>query len=419
MKKSFLALAVAALAATSIASTASATTVYDKDGTSMAIYGRVQSVYYSEQQSGVSNDEGSFNSSARLGVDVRTPLTSGIAAFAKAEWEAANGNNTVDTEDGFDARYLWVGLDFGQFGQVKVGKFEEAIKYAIGPTDHWEDSGCTGLAGNDDRREGVVQYQWSGYGVDAFLSYAFAKDAEQLDGAYFANNRETVDIDYSVSAALGYTSPDVLFGPIGIRAGFLYGKFADGEGNTAFTGLNDKGEYLEGTGRNVYGADFVNEQDPSAGYTYAVYDDYTQFAVSAFWGSLAQGPYVAAVYQQREFSGNVRGTAGVDVTGVSSPDYTVQGYEFTCAYTFANGLRLATGYEVQTVDFDDESADVDAATIPVLALWRINPNFDVWAEARFDAGTDDDEKDRNKNFDKVVGTTYAEDFFALGIRYNF
>lgn len=418
MKKSFLALAVAALAATSIASTASATTVYDKDGTSMAIYGRVQSVYYSEQQSGVSNDEGSFNSSARLGVDVRTPLTSGIAAFAKAEWEGANGNNTVDTEDGFDARYLWVGLDFGQFGQVKVGKFEEAIKYAIGPTDHWEDAGCTGLAGNDDRREGVVQYQWSGYGVDAFLSYAFAKDAEQLDGAYFANNRETVDIDYSVSAALGYTSPDVLFGPIGVRAGFLYGKFADGEGNTAFTGLNNKGEYLEGTGRNVYGAAFVNEQDPSAGYTYAVYDDYTQFAVSAFWGSLAQGPYVAAVYQQREFSGNVRGTAGVDVTGVSSPDYTVQGYEFTCAYTFANGLRLATGYEVQELDYDDDSADVKAATVPVLALWRVNPNFDVWAEARFDAGTDDD-KNGGKNFDADAGTNYAEDFFALGIRYNF
>ena len=419
MKKSFLALAVAALAATSIASTASATTVYDKDGTSMAIYGRVQSVYYSEQQSGVSNDEGSFNSSARLGVDVRTPLTSGIAAFAKAEWEGANGNNTVDTADGFDARYLWVGLDFGQFGQVKVGKFEEAIKYAIGPTDHWEDSGCTGLAGNDDRREGVVQYQWSGYGVDAFLSYAFAKDNEQLDGAYFANNRETVDIDYSVSAALGYTSPDVLFGPIGVRAGFLYGKFADGEENTAFTGLNDKGGFLEGTGRNVYGGENVRFNGQIIGQTYAVYDDYTQFAVSAFWGSLAQGPYVAAVYQQREFSGNVRGTAGVDVTGVSSPDYTVQGYEFTCAYTFANGLRLATGYEVQEVDYDDDQDDVKAATIPVLALWRVNPNFDVWAEARFDAGTDDDQSENGKNFDRDVGTTYAEDFFALGVRYNF
>ena len=185
MKKSFLALAVAAVAATALSSVASATTVYDKDGNSLDIYGRVQSVYYSDKWSGVTNEEGSFNTSARLGLDLRTQLTSGIAGFAKAEWEAANGDGNPDEEDGFDARYLWVGLDFGQFGQFKVGKFEEAIKYAISPTDFFEDSACVGLAGNDDRRESVVQYQWSGYGVDAILSYAFAKDNEHLDGAYF------------------------------------------------------------------------------------------------------------------------------------------------------------------------------------------------------------------------------------------
>ena len=44
MKKSLLALAIAALAASSAVS---ATTVYDKDGTSLDIYGRVQSVIYS------------------------------------------------------------------------------------------------------------------------------------------------------------------------------------------------------------------------------------------------------------------------------------------------------------------------------------------------------------------------------------
>ena len=394
MKKSFLALAVAAVAATALSSVASATTVYDKDGNSLDIYGRVQSVYYSGKWSDVSNEEGSFNTSARLGLNLRTQLTSGIAGFANAEWEGANGNNAPDEEDGFDARYLFVGLDFGQFGQVKVGKFEEAIKYAIGPTDFFEDSACTGLAGNDDRRESVVQYQWSGYGVDAFLSYAFAKDNEHLDGAYF--NSENVDIDYSVSGALGYTSPDVLFGPIGVRAGFLYGQLADNP-NENGNNIAD----LTKVGGNVQGVDVW-------------LDDYTQFAVSAFWGSLAQGPYVAAAYQQRDFGTNVK------VNGVSANgdlDYTVSGYEFTVAYTFANGLRLATGYETQKVELDDYEGDVEAATVPVLALWRVNPNFDVWAEARFDAGTDDDEN--GDNFDIVAGTTYAENFFALGLRYNF
>ena len=397
MKKSFLALAVAAVAATALSSVASATTVYDKDGNSLDIYGRVQSVYYSDKWSGVSNEEGSFNTSARLGLNLRTQLTSGIAGFANAEWEAANGDNAPDGEDGFDARYLFVGLDFGQFGQVQVGKFEEAIKYAISPTDFFEDSGSVGLAGNDDRRESVVQYQWSGYGVDAILSYAFAKDNEQLDGAYF--NGENVDIDYSVSAALGYTSPDVLFGPIGVRAGFIYGKLADGADNT----------------KNAIGYDPTTTPDA----VYPWLDDYTQFAVSAFWGSLDVGPYVAAMYQQRDFGTEVRANNGASVAGASAQDYTVQGFEFTVAYTFTNGLKLATGYEMQTIDFDYDRDDVDAAVVPVMAIWSINPNFDVWAEARFDAGTDDDENADGVNFDRYADTNYAENVFSLGLRYNF
>ena len=354
----------------------------------------MQSVYYSDKWSDVSNEEGSFKTSARLGLNLRTQLTSGIAGFANAEWEAANGDNAPDEGDGFDARYLFVGLDFGQFGQVQVGKFEEAIKYAISPTDFFEDSGSVGLAGNDDRRESVVQYQWSGYGVDAFLSYAFAKDNENLDGAYF--NGENVDIDYSVSAALGYTSPDVLFGPIGVRAGFIYGKLADGADNT----------------ENAFGYN-------SAADAFNVWlDDYTQFAVSAFWGSLDVGPYVAAMYQQRDFGTEVRANNGASVAGASAQDYTVQGFEFTVAYTFTNGLKLATGYEMQTIDFDYDRDDVDAAVVPVMAIWSINPNFDVWAEARFDAGTDDDENG-GVNFGEYVDPSYAENVFSLGLRYNF
>ena len=199
-----------------------------------------------------------------------------------------------------------------------------------------------------------------------------------------------------MSGALGYTSPDVLFGPIGVRAGFLYGQLAD---NPQENGKNIAD--LTRIGGNVQGVDVW-------------LDDYTQFAVSAFWGSLAQGPYVAAAYQQRDFGTNVKANG---VSTNANLDYTVSGYEFTCAYTFANGLRLATGYETQKVELDDAGDDVTAATIPVLALWRVNPNFDVWAEARFDAGTDDDETDGH--FDEVAVTSYAENFFALGLRYNF
>ena len=396
MKKSFLALAVAALAATSIASTASATTVYDKDGTSLSVFGRVQTVFYSDKQSGVSNEEASINASARLGVDLRTQITSGIAAFARAEWDGSDGNNIKDggSDDHFKTRYLWLGLDFGQAGSLKVGKFEPAIKYAISQTDIFDDFGCAGLAGNDDKREGVVQYQWSGYGVDAIASYIFAKDNEHIDGAYGID--ENADMKNTVSLAVGYTSPDVVFGPIAVRAGYEFGNFADGA--------------------------VTNQQGKVIGYqnsfaTGLAYDDYKHFAVGVSWGSLDLGPYVGAVYHQRAFSSTKTPAA---TAATQTYDLTVTGYEFAAGYSFANGVTVRTGFMSQNYEEDVAGgADVDASVVPVYANWQINPQFNVWAEARFDAGTDDNEADSNKNFDAIIGTNYGENVYSAGMRYVF
>ncbi len=402
MKKSLLALAVAALAATSFASTASATTIYDKDGTSLAVYGRVQAVYYSDEASGVVNGddkEGSINASGRLGFDLRSQINPYVAGFAKAEFEMSNGNNIPDNaaEDNFYGRYLWVGFDFGQYGQFKVGKFEEAIKYAISQTDIYDDWGCLGLAGNDDRREGVVQYQWNGYGVDVIASYAFAKQNEHLDGAYFLG--ENADLDYSASIAVGYTSPDVLFGPIAVRAGYLTGEFAnDDSTNVASAKITTPSFDLNGS---------------------IAYDSYDQFAIGVSWGSLNLGPYVAAVYQQRTFdvdySLTVTPTTGAAQTASASGDIEMSGYEFAVGYNFGNGLLVRAGYNHQNYDID--GLDTDAAVIPVYVNYNFNPQVQVWAEARFDAGTDDD-NDINNFALLTNGINAAENVFSVGLRYN-
>ena len=411
MKKSLLALAVAALAATSFASTASATTVYDKDGTSLSIYGRVQAVYYSDEASGVTRDygvtgeadkEGSINASGRLGFDLRSQINPYVAGFAKAEFEMSNGNNIVDNgeDDHFYGRYLWVGFDFGQYGQFKVGKFEEAIKYAISQTDIYDDWGCLGLNGNDDRREGVVQYQWNGYGVDVIASYAFAKNNEHLDGAYEVG--ENVDLDYSASIAVGYTSPDVLFGPIAVRAGYLTGEFADNSRNNAIG-------YYQGVQVNNNQVVAVEGDDS------VYYDSYDQFAVGLSWGSLNLGPYVAAVFQQRTFDliNDLPGTdpnSGIDETKVT-------GYEFAVGYNFGNGLLVRAGYNHQKYEIGSDEAE--GACIPVYVNYNFNPQVQVWAEARFDAGTDDDEND-GANFEYLTNGMYnvQENVFSVGLRYN-
>ena len=426
MKKSLLALAVAALAATSFASTASATTIYDKDGTSLAVYGRVQAVYYSEETgSGTKTDagdpeEGSINASGRLGFDLRSQINPYVAGFAKAEFEMSNGNNIVDNgeDDHFYGRYLWVGMDFGQYGQFKVGKFEEAIKYAISQTDIYDDWGCLGLNGNDDRREGVVQYQWNGYGVDVIASYAFAKQNEHLDGAYMTGGhvvdyvngqpvygwgQENVDIDYSASIAIGYTSPDVLFGPIAVRAGYLTGEFADPADHS--NNVIFDADHISGGG--------INGISGGIGY-----DSYDQFALGVSWGSLNLGPYVAAVYQQRTFDL----INDLDINGTNPlsgyDESKVTGYEFAVGYNFGNGLLARMGYNYQKYEFGPEEAE--AACIPVYVNYNFNPQVQVWAEARFDAGTDDDENGTGPNFADLTNGVYnaQENVFSIGLRYN-
>ena len=147
MKKSLLALAVAALA---VSSAASAAPIYDKEGVSVDVYGRVQAVYYSQDSGNNAQsaaNDGNLNASSRLGFNFRSELSSWATAFANVEWQNADD----DANDDFNSRYLWVGVDFGQFGAIKFGKFEDAVKYVIATTDIFDDWGCNGQLGNDDR----------------------------------------------------------------------------------------------------------------------------------------------------------------------------------------------------------------------------------------------------------------------------
>lgn len=374
--KSLLALAITAMSL----SAANAATVYNKDGSEVAIYGRVQSIYYS-QDSGENNNaanDGNIKTSGRLGLNLRSALTDNIAAIAKVEWDVADG----DDKSEFGNRYTWVGADFGQFGTLKAGKFEDAIKYVIETTDVFEDFACYGQLGNDDRRAGMLGYSWSGYGVDVNATFGFAKDNQQVDGAFYEG--EKVDIDTAYAFSLGYTTPEVLFGPISIRAGFGGANFYD---SADYDGV---------------------ESDPKNPYANNFYDKYTQWAASVTWGG-DEGLYVSFMGQARDF------TMTENANNEGYDDYTLTGFEFAVGYNFASGVTLLTGYNYMKIDMDGaDNADSKGSVIPVYALYQINPNFRVWAEARFDAGTDEE-------YEEDTDGTYAldENVFSVGCRYTF
>ena len=396
MKKSLLALAVAAMAVSTVASAA---TVYDKDGTSVGVYGRVDATFFS-QDSGKTGqsaaNDANLNAESRLGFDFRSELSSWAAAFAKVEWQNADD----DLNNEFNSRYVWVGVDFGQFGAVKAGKFEDAVKYAVAPTDIFEDWGCNGQMGNDDRRDGMIGYSWSGYGVNVNLTYGTAKDGQQVDGAWYgeatgsgkanASGAEKVDIESAYAVSVGYTSPAVLFGPISVKAAFGGAQFQD----------RDAGE----TG---YGSYIDN-----------IYDSYTNWAASVSWGTLSDGLYLAVMGNARDFDlySNASFKYSGDGKTYNIDDYTVTGVEAVISYCFANGVQLMTGWEWMNVDMDGaEGFDSNGYVIPVHARWQINPNFRIWVEAAFDAGTDSDFAAATNG----VNARYEENIYQVGARYTF
>ena len=122
MKKSLLALAIIAAS-----TTATAATVYDKDGTSLAVGGRVQAVVYNGKADAAEiaeHDAGLVNS-ARLNIEGNTKVNDYVSAFAFSEWNMADGNKSA-TGDSINTREQYVGADFGDFGKILVGKTYDA-----------------------------------------------------------------------------------------------------------------------------------------------------------------------------------------------------------------------------------------------------------------------------------------------------
>ena len=377
MKKTLLAVAVAALSSSAV----SAASVYDQDGTTFDVGGRVQSVYYSTQNGGAGNNDSSIVNSARLSLEGHSEIASGVSAFGFAEWDLANGDASSETE-GMEAREQFIGVDFGKFGTVSVGRTYDAVKSVIEVTDIFEDYGALGQVGCDDRRAGTLKYTWEGYGVFAAVSYQSAKDGVTVGGS-LANGddtaADTMNVEGGYAVALGYTTPTVGFGPISIKAAYAY---LDGQ----------------------------NDADNALSYEI---DNMQEYAASVSWGNLGEGLYIAALYNARKFDYL---NNGANVFNHSS----VKGIEAVVAYGFDNGLSLATGWEYVRNYAQGAETVYDATQItrkiPVYVNYEFNPNFNVWAEASFDAGSD---KQTNGNlFDNDL-TNEDHMNFSVGARYTF
>lgn len=400
MKKSLIAALVASAAWVSVAN--AETVVYDKDGTSMFIDGRVMAVWYSAANSATNNgaEDSSIVNSGRFGIGASSPIgNTGFTAIGYMQWNVSDGD--LHGDDGFTSRDQYVAIDGGKWGKLKVGKFQDSL-VAVGgdATDIYETWGQTATAlGSVERRQGQIQYSWSGYGVNVLIGYQAAKDqishpalskAENLSGDSNYQNRlfyedddsykcDYADIESGFNFAITYTTPEVLFGPITVGAGYAW-----------YAVQTDNYGVASGHNNNYYA------------------DDIQEWVASIRWGDLSVGPYVAVMYNSV--------TLGADHADEYWDDTTYQGVEIALGYSFDFGVHIYTGWQWQELDtdagklsaYDGESASV----VPLFIGWQVNPQFDVWVEAIFAVDTDD-------NTETWATAMTDENAVGVGARYNF
>ena len=115
MKKTILAIAIPAL----FASAANAAVVYDKDGTSFDIYGRVQANAYTDVDvanpySSSHEGDAELVGTSRLGWSGKVALNNTWSGIARTEWQVSAENS----DNKFNSRHVYVGFDGSQYGQI-------------------------------------------------------------------------------------------------------------------------------------------------------------------------------------------------------------------------------------------------------------------------------------------------------------
>lgn len=176
MKKAVLPAIISTLLATS----AQAANVYNAEGTTADIYGRMQFDIHND------GSETDGVGSARIGFKTKSPVTEATSAIARAEWQIEAENSTSDSKQ-FKVRHLYAGLKNDNMGQLIFGQTYSAFYQAVAATDIYNTYGYATYNNVDTgRQEGQVIYSGEFAGVSVGASYQFQDQdvTPKLDNAY-------------------------------------------------------------------------------------------------------------------------------------------------------------------------------------------------------------------------------------------
>jgi predicted porin len=196
MNKKLISMAVgAALTAGTVvaqaADDAAMPTVYGKAHVS---YGAVKDEDTSDTGVKTTNDDNIQLKShaSRIGVKGSVPISDGLKATYKSEWQIDLANENGDSE--FKYRNQYVGLK-GGFGEVRFGNHDSPVKMAQGKFDEFNDTygdwATEKLVMGDKRNNNSITYlspDWGGFSFDVQLAPGEGSGEDGGNGDSFADN---------------------------------------------------------------------------------------------------------------------------------------------------------------------------------------------------------------------------------------
>ncbi len=235
-KKTTLALAVCSLFG---ASAAQAALVYDQDGTTLDIYGRIAMGFEGGgAKDGVDNGEEFRNFGSRLRFTAGHQVSTDLRAFARVEWRFTGDERS---RPGFDeVRNSYLGLESKQYGTFMAGNYNSYYdNYVMTPFDVYVERGYEFAGGGLQARGDSLGYKSPE--INGFQAVISAKhfsergltQAEQSgQGSVVATQGGVVYSAGPARLALGYVEDTVRGGGNGKTR---FGTTADFEVNDAFS----------------------------------------------------------------------------------------------------------------------------------------------------------------------------------------
>lgn len=331
MKKTILALAVPA--ALLIAGTATAANVYKTDSQSLDVYGKAEvditHAGFGTQDVGKHNGttgtdaQNDLESYGRIGLKGTTKINDDLSAFGRGEWQVA-GQNSDGSK--FTARHVYMGLDFGDSGNVKFGQTDTPMYTNVMSI------------------------------VDIFDEWGYV-----VENGVYGGNRQASQVIYSND-----------FGPVTFQGSYQFhnqdGKdnFGTGKSTVQNSAYSATLAYHTGVGLNVRGGYARQNYDASAyKNNWAMGLDYTM-----------DNLYVAALYSA---------TKAEDTASVSTD---LNAYDIAASYTMGK-TRVYTGYAIQRTNGDAQESKTAVNQYTLGAEYNFTSNFLSWVEYRHNNGSAD------------------------------